>query len=191
MTLLCLSDIHGEGAGLREILAEETGVDAHRRRRRHHPPRRVRRGGGGARAAPRFGAPCARRCRQHGSRGRAPDASPRRASIYTAAGSSIGPVGFMGLGGGTPSPFGTPWELRDEEAAGFLAAGRAAYCRRPLQGPRVPRSATGYEARQELCRAARGFRRGERLPSFRRDRPVHQRHIHKSPGRTRWAAPIA
>jgi Icc-related predicted phosphoesterase len=35
----------------------------------------------------------------------------------------IGEVGFMGLGGGTPSPFRTPWEIGDEEAERCLAAG--------------------------------------------------------------------
>ena len=32
-------------------------------------------------------------------------------------------VGFMGLGGGTPSPFRTPWELPPEEATRCLEAG--------------------------------------------------------------------
>jgi hypothetical protein len=42
-----------------------------------------------------------------------------------ARGIVIDGVGFMGLGGGTPSPFGTPWELGDEEAEKCLAAGFA------------------------------------------------------------------
>jgi Icc-related predicted phosphoesterase len=42
-----------------------------------------------------------------------------------AGGAVIDGVGFMGLGGGTPSPFGTPWELADEEAERCLAAGLA------------------------------------------------------------------
>ena len=42
-----------------------------------------------------------------------------------ARGTVIDGVGFMGLGGGTPSPFGTPWEIGDEEAERCLAAGFA------------------------------------------------------------------
>jgi Icc-related predicted phosphoesterase len=42
-----------------------------------------------------------------------------------ARGIVIGGVGFMGLGGGTPSPFGTPWELDDAEARRCLEAGLA------------------------------------------------------------------
>jgi uncharacterized protein len=42
-----------------------------------------------------------------------------------AKGIVIDGIGFMGLGGGTPSPFGTPWELDDEEARRCLAAGLA------------------------------------------------------------------
>jgi uncharacterized protein len=45
----------------------------------------------------------------------------------------IGKVGFMGLGGGTPSPFRTPWELSDEEARGFLATGFAAIADAPYK----------------------------------------------------------
>jgi hypothetical protein len=37
-------------------------------------------------------------------------------------GTIFGGVGFMGLGGGTRSPFGTPWELDDQEAARCLAS---------------------------------------------------------------------
>ena len=32
---------------------------------------------------------------------------------------------FIGVGGGTPSPFGTPWEIAEEEIAALLAAGNA------------------------------------------------------------------
>ena len=42
-------------------------------------------------------------------------------------------VGFMGLGGGTPSPFHSPWELTDEEARPLLAAGLAAIAGAPFK----------------------------------------------------------
>ena len=39
----------------------------------------------------------------------------------------------MGLGGGTPSPFRTPWELDDEEAERCLAAGFAQIAGAPFK----------------------------------------------------------
>jgi Icc-related predicted phosphoesterase len=45
----------------------------------------------------------------------------------------MGSIGFMGLGGGTPSPFGTPWELSNKEAAESLAAGLAAIAAAPYK----------------------------------------------------------
>ena len=69
-------------------------------------------------------------------------------------------VGFMGLGGGTPSPFHSPWELTDEEARPLLAAGLAAIARRALQGARVSRAAARNKVGPHLRRHARGVRRG-------------------------------
>jgi Icc-related predicted phosphoesterase len=42
-------------------------------------------------------------------------------------------VGFMGLGGGTPSPFHTPWEIGDEEAERCLEAGFADISEAPFK----------------------------------------------------------
>ena len=42
-------------------------------------------------------------------------------------------VGFMGLGGGTPSPFKTPWELAPDEASRCLAAGFAQIAAAPYK----------------------------------------------------------
>jgi Icc-related predicted phosphoesterase len=42
-----------------------------------------------------------------------------------ARGMTVDGVGFMGLGGGTPSPFRTPWEIVDAEAVRCLEAGLA------------------------------------------------------------------
>jgi len=67
-------------------------------------------------------------------------------------GTTIGQVGFMGLGGGTPSPFGTPWEIADSEAAGVLASGLAAISacpykvlvsHAPPRGTKIDRSFAG------------------------------------------------
>ncbi len=48
-------------------------------------------------------------------------------------GTLVGDVGFMGLGGGTPSPFGTPWELEDGEAVRCLAEGFVQIARAPFR----------------------------------------------------------
>jgi len=50
-----------------------------------------------------------------------------------ARGTVIDGIGFMGLGGGTPSPFGTPWEIGDEEAEKCLAAGFARIADAPFR----------------------------------------------------------
>ena len=55
MQILCLSDIHGEGAGSPAILGGCPGGRRRGARRRHHAPRRRRGGGEGARADPRLG----------------------------------------------------------------------------------------------------------------------------------------
>ena len=45
----------------------------------------------------------------------------------------INGAGFFGLGGGTHSPFSTPWELEDDEAARLLEAAYADVARAPLK----------------------------------------------------------
>jgi len=121
MTLLCVSDLHGEAAGLDELLSGPEKADL------------VIVAGdithlGGREDAERVLAPIlSTRIRLLAVAGNM-DRRPARDYLgelgvdLHAHGLLIGDVGFMGLGGGTPSPFGTPWELGDEEAAGFLDA---------------------------------------------------------------------
>ena len=122
MKLLCLSDIHGEGAGLKEVLHEAAGADVV-----------VLAGdithlGGRAEAEAvlgpvlESGIPVLAVAGNMDREGARQCLQEKGIDIH-ARGLLLGPVGFMGLGGGTPSPFGTPWELTDEEAAGYLAAG--------------------------------------------------------------------
>ena len=124
MKLLCLSDIHGEAAGLEKLLSGSETVDI------------VIVAGdithlGGRAEAQSVLAPIM----SSGSRLIAVAGNMDREGAREYLGELgvdlhgrgivIDGVGFMGLGGGTPSPFGTPWELSDEEAAGCLAAGSA------------------------------------------------------------------
>ncbi len=65
-------------------------------------------------------------------------------------------VGFVGLGGGTPSPVRTrPSSSETEEARRLLARGLAAGCRGSLQGPALPRPAPRHPPRQGLRGRAR------------------------------------
>jgi len=122
MTLLCLADIHGEAAGLEELLSGPGRADV------------VIVAGdlthlGGREDAQRVLAPIL----SSGVRVLAVAGNMDRDSVrgylgeldidLHARGIVIGDVGFMGLGGGTPSPFRTPWEIGDEEAERCLAAG--------------------------------------------------------------------
>ena len=122
MKLLCLSDIHGEAAGLNEILPQASAADA------------VIIAGdlthlGGAAEAEAILAPFL----SSGVRIIAVAGNMDRDGVRSfldekginlhGRGIAIGSVGFMGLGGGTPSPFGTPWEIPADEAAKALAAG--------------------------------------------------------------------
>jgi len=122
MTLLCLADLHGETAGLEDLLAGPPRIDV------------VVVAGdithlGGRDQARAVLAPIV----SSGTRllavgGNMDHESAREylgelgADLH-ARGLVIDQVGFMGLGGGTPSPFGTPWELGDAEAERCLAAG--------------------------------------------------------------------
>jgi len=124
MKLLCLSDIHGEGAGLREILpGAADGADA------------VVLAGdlthlGGydeakALLAPllALGLPLLAVGGNMDREGVRRYITEKEIDIH-GRGVMIGRVGFMGLGGGTPSPFHSPWELTDAEAQPLLARGR-------------------------------------------------------------------
>ena len=160
MKLLCLSDIHGEGAGLKDALRDASDVDlivvagdlTHL---------------GGYPEAEAILAPLlasgvplvavagnmdrdgARRCLDekginiHG-----------RGIVY-------GGVGFMGLGGGTPSPFGTPWEITELEAGVVLASGfpdiaaapyKVLVSHPPPRGTKLDRSFTGLHEGSEAVR---------------------------------------
>lgn len=124
MTLLCLSDIHGEGAALKEILSEAAAADA------------VILAGdithlGGYEEAEALlepflsaGFPVVAVGGNMDTEGARRFLMDKGIDIH-ARGVMIGTVGFLGLGGGTPSPFHTPWELSDEEARAFLRTGLA------------------------------------------------------------------
>ncbi len=122
MVLLCLADIHGQAAGLGELIAGPPRADI------------VILAGdithlGGREDAERVLSPVL----SSGTRLLAVGGNMDRESVRAylgelgvdlhARGVRIDDVGFLGLGGGTPSPFGTPWELGDEEASRCLAAG--------------------------------------------------------------------
>jgi len=125
MKLLCLSDIHGEEAGLRDILpGAADGADAV-----------VLAGdlthlGGYAEAeallAPllSIGLPLLAVGGNMDREGVRRYIAEKEIDIH-GRGVMIGGVGFMGLGGGTPSPFHSPWELTDAEARPLLADGHA------------------------------------------------------------------
>ena len=121
MKLLCLADIHGKAAELRAALAEAASVDV------------VILAGdithlGGAAEADALLAPLW----ETGARVLAVAGNMERAGVREylekkqvdihGRGVVIDGVGFFGLGGGTRSPFATPWELEDAEAEGLLAA---------------------------------------------------------------------
>lgn len=121
MLLLCLSDIHGEGAGIAGILERHPDVDAvvlvgdltHL---------------GGAAEAARVVEPLlaagARVLAVPGNMDR-PEVlgwlEERGLSLH-GCGVTIGEVGFLGLGGSSPTPFGTPFEVSGGEAERLLEA---------------------------------------------------------------------
>jgi Icc-related predicted phosphoesterase len=124
MKLLCLSDIHGEAAGLDTVLARDPGVDVvvivgditHR--------------GDYGEAEAVLSSLVASGVRMVAVAGNMDREGVRRylgdkgIDIHC-RGVIIDGIGFMGLGGGTPSPFRTPWELPPEDATRCLAAGLA------------------------------------------------------------------
>ncbi|HEY9595096.1 MAG TPA: metallophosphoesterase [Spirochaetia bacterium] len=121
MTILCLSDIHGETAGLRELLPIAAEVDV------------VVVAGdithlGGFDEARAALTPLLENGARLVAVGGNMDKEGARRFLEEAGidlhgrGTVIGGIGFMGLGGGTPSPFGTPWEIGNEEATRVLAA---------------------------------------------------------------------
>lgn len=132
MTLLCLSDIHGEGAGLKAVLLDAASADL------------IIVAGdithfGGRAAAQEVLRPLLETGIRLVAVGGNVDREDARRYLGEAGidlharGEIIGGVGFMGLGGGTPSPFGTPWELPDDEASAALAAGLAPIANAPCK----------------------------------------------------------
>ncbi len=124
MKLLCLSDIHGEAAGLESVLARNPGVDV------VVIVGDITHLGDYAEAEAVLGPLVGAGVRMVAVGGNMDREGVRRylgdkgIDIH-ARGVVIDGVGFMGLGGGTPSPFRTPWELPPEEAARCLAEGWA------------------------------------------------------------------
>ncbi len=125
MRILCLSDIHGEGAGLEGALSAsaDAGVVALLGDITHL---------GGAAEAEAVVAPLVAPGRRVLAVPGNMDGEKARAwmeeqglSIH-GRGVIVDGVGFFGLGGGTPSPFHTPFEIEAEEARALLARGRAA-----------------------------------------------------------------
>ena len=122
MRILCLSDIHGEGAGLGEVLAAspEAEVIAIVGDITHL---------GGAAEAEKVLAPVVASGRRVLAVPGNMDGEGARRYIEEKGfsihgrGTTIGEVGFLGLGGSNPTPFGTPFEIGPDEAKRLLAAG--------------------------------------------------------------------
>ena len=161
--LLCLADIHGEGAGLKDVLLRD-GADA---------DLIVLAGDlthlGGRADAEEILAPLlasgiplvavAGNMDRDGARG----CLDEKGINIHGRGIVQDGVGFMGLGGGTPSPFGTPWEITELEAGAILASGlpgiseapyKVLVSHAPPRGTKLDRSFTGLHVGSE---AVRGF----------------------------------
>jgi uncharacterized protein len=125
MRLLCLSDIHGEAAGLKDLLPLLASVDV------------VAIAGdvthlGGSAEAREILAPllsstvrCLAVAGNMDRDGARAFLSEQGIDIHC-GGVIVDGVGFQGLGGGTPSPFHSPWEIAPEAAERCLASGAAA-----------------------------------------------------------------
>lgn len=159
--LLCLADIHGEGAGLKDVLLRDAaGVDLI-----------VLAGdlthlGGRAEAeailAPLLasGIPLVAVAGNMDRDGARVCLDEKGINIH-GRGIVLGGVGFMGLGGGTPSPFGTPWEITEREAGTILASGLPGIAQAPYKvlvshapprGTALDRSFTGLHVGSEAVR---------------------------------------
>ena len=132
MNLLCLSDIHGEAAGLEELLSGPEKFDI------VVVAGDVTHLGGRAEALAVLAPILSSGARLIAVAGNM-DREAARGYLgevgvdLHARGTVIDGIGFMGLGGGTPSPFGTPWEIGDEEAERCLAAGFAQIAEAPFR----------------------------------------------------------
>jgi Icc-related predicted phosphoesterase len=124
MRILCLSDIHGEAAGLSEVLAEASECEL------IIIAGDVTHLGGAAEAEAILGPVLSCGVPVLAVAGNIDREGVRQylgqiGIDLHARGVLRGTIGFMGLGGGTVSPFGTPWELEDAEASRCLAEGFA------------------------------------------------------------------
>ena len=124
MNLLCISDIHGEAVGLTELLSGSGPVDV------VIVAGDITHLGGRADAQAVLAPILSSGIRLIAVAGNM-DREGAREYIgeigvdLHARGIVVDSIGFIGLGGGTPSPFGTPWELEDAEARTSLEAGLA------------------------------------------------------------------
>jgi uncharacterized protein len=123
MTILCISDMHGDAAGLRDMLPILGTVDA------VVLPGDITHLGGRAEAEAILSPLVASGVRCIGVAGNMDRDGVRgflaeKGIDIHCRGLIVDGVGFQGLGGGTPSPFHSPWELGPEEAVRCLAAGR-------------------------------------------------------------------
>jgi Icc-related predicted phosphoesterase len=122
--LLCVSDIHGEAAGLQELISGLEMLDV------VIVAGDITHLGGRTEAHAVLSPILSSTARLFAVAGNM-DRPAARSWLAEAEidlhsrGVTMGGVGFMGLGGGTPSPFGTPWELPDAEARRCLEAGFA------------------------------------------------------------------
>jgi hypothetical protein len=121
MKLLCLADIHGKAAELQAALAEAASVDL------VILAGDITQLGGAAEADALLGPVLGTGTRVIAVAGNMDRAGVRDSLAEKnidihGRGVVIDGVGFFGLGGGTRSPFGTPWELEDAEAERLLAA---------------------------------------------------------------------
>ena len=132
MRLLCLSDIHGETEGLDDLLRGDARPDV------------VVVAGdithlGGKSEAERVLLPILESGTPLVAVAGNMDRDSARAYLEErgidlhARGMRIRDVGFMGLGGGTPSPFRSPWEIDDAEAERCLAAGFSQIAEAPFK----------------------------------------------------------
>ena len=158
MLLLCLSDIHGEGAGMaRPPRRDAPAIDAvvlvgdltHL--------------GGPGEAAPVVEPLLAAGVRVLAVPGNMdrPDVlgwlEARGLSLH-GRGVTIGDIGFLGLGGSNPTPFGTPFEVADDDAPAPARGGLAVGRRGALPGARLARAAARHPrstAAQRTCTSAR------------------------------------
>jgi Icc-related predicted phosphoesterase len=123
MKLLCLSDIHGEAVGLKNVLPLLGSVDAVViSGDLTHLGDRVE---AEAILSPLMasGTRCIAVAGNMDKDGVRAFLAEKGIDIHC-RGLVVDGVGFQGLGGGTPSPFHSPWEIGPDEAARCLAAGR-------------------------------------------------------------------